>query len=135
MGLSHSSINPISHLPLLLAVVVLVFAICWLPYHIGRFLFTHVDDYHSARLSQNFNVASMVLFYLSASINPVLYNLMSNKYRSAVKHLFLLSRRGHRGPNRRHVSTHDDTTACTETFNVMKETVMSSAESQEPVPF
>ncbi|XP_067221810.1 growth hormone secretagogue receptor type 1 [Chanodichthys erythropterus] len=119
----------------ILAVVVLVFAICWLPYHIGRFLFTHVDDYHSARLSQNFNVASMVLFYLSASINPVLYNLMSNKYRSAIKRLFLLARRHHHRPNRRHISTRDDITACTETFSGVKETIMTRVGSQEPVPF
>jgi len=72
---------------------VLAFIICWLPYHIGRNLFAQVDDYHAAKLSQDFNVASMVLCYLSASINPVLYNLMSRKYRAAAQRLFLLHRR------------------------------------------
>ncbi|KAA8594023.1 hypothetical protein FQN60_004857, partial [Etheostoma spectabile] len=48
-----------------------------------------VDDYDTAMLSQNVNVASMVLCYLSASINPVVYNLMSRKYRAAAKRLFL----------------------------------------------
>ncbi|KAL4647724.1 growth hormone secretagogue receptor type 1-like [Arapaima gigas] len=71
-----------------LAVVVLAFAICWLPFHIGRNLFTHVDNYSGAKLSQDFNVASMVLFYLSASINPILYNVMSRKYRVAAWQLF-----------------------------------------------
>lgn len=74
-------------------VVVLAFIICWLPYHIGRNLFAQVDDYDTAMLSQNFNMASMVLCYLSASINPVVYNLMSRKYRAAAKRLFLLHRR------------------------------------------
>lgn len=73
--------------------VVLAFIICWLPYHIGRNLFAQVDDYDTAVLSQNFNVASMVLCYLSASINPVVYNLMSQKYRAAAKRLFLFRRR------------------------------------------
>ncbi|XP_049581065.1 growth hormone secretagogue receptor type 1 [Syngnathus scovelli] len=74
----------------ILVVVVLAFIICWLPYHIGRNLFAQVDNYDTAILSQNFNMASMVLCYLSASINPVVYNLMSRKYRSAAKRLFLL---------------------------------------------
>ncbi|XP_061917028.1 motilin receptor [Entelurus aequoreus] len=81
----------------ILVVVVLAFIICWLPYHIGRNLFAQVDDYDTAMLSQNFNMASMVLCYLSASINPVVYNLMSRKYRAAAKRLFLLHRRP-RGP-------------------------------------
>lgn len=79
--------------PSLLVVVVLVFIICWLPYHIGRNLFAQVEDYETAMLSQNFNMASMVLCYLSASINPVVYNLMSRKYRAAAKRLYLLHRR------------------------------------------
>ncbi|XP_029302578.1 growth hormone secretagogue receptor type 1 [Cottoperca gobio] len=77
----------------ILVVVVLAFIICWLPYHIGRNLFAQVDDYDTAMLSQNFNMASMVLCYLSASINPVVYNLMSRKYRAAAKRLFLLHQR------------------------------------------
>ncbi|XP_030633277.1 motilin receptor [Chanos chanos] len=99
----------------LLVGVVIAFAICWLPFHIGRNLFTHVDDYHTARVSQDFNVASMVLFYLSASINPVLYNLMSHKYRTAAKRLFLLPRR-YRRRGQRQLSTRDEIATCTETL-------------------
>ncbi|KAL3057664.1 hypothetical protein OYC64_008010 [Pagothenia borchgrevinki] len=77
----------------ILVVVVLAFIICWLPYHIGRNLFAQADDHETATLSQNFNMASMVLCYLSASINPVVYNLMSRKYRAAAKRLFLLHQR------------------------------------------
>ncbi|XP_062407931.1 growth hormone secretagogue receptor type 1 [Sardina pilchardus] len=102
----------------ILAVVVLAFAICWLPYHIGRNLFTYANDYYEARLSQNINVASMVLCYLSASINPVLYNLMSKKYRAAAHRLFLLRRRrgGHRPGQPRALSVREDIATCTETF-------------------
>ncbi|XP_075892861.1 motilin receptor [Nelusetta ayraudi] len=84
----------------ILVVVVLAFIICWLPYHIGRNLFAQVDNYRTAKLSQNFNMASMVLTYLSASINPVVYNLMSRKYRAAAKRLFLL----HHRPSQAHRS-------------------------------
>lgn len=93
-------------------VVVLAFIICWLPYHIGRNLFAQVDDYDTAMLSQNFNMASMVLCYLSASINPVVYNLMSRKYRAAAKRLFLLHQRprqAHRGQRQLSVIDHIST--------------------------
>ncbi|KAL0972655.1 hypothetical protein UPYG_G00192470 [Umbra pygmaea] len=83
----------------ILVVVVLAFVICWLPFHIGRNLFAQVDTYDEAKLSQDFNVASMVLCYLSASINPVLYNLMSRKYRAAAHRLFLF---GHKPLPRQH---------------------------------
>ena len=98
--------------PLLSVVVVLAFIICWLPYHIGRNLFAQVDDYETAMLSQNFNMASMVLCYLSASINPVVYNLMSRKYRAAAKRLFLLHQRprqAHHGPRQLCVTSHIST--------------------------
>ncbi len=38
-------------------------------------------------LSQYFNLVSFVLFYLSAAVNPLLYNLMSARYRHAVHSL------------------------------------------------
>ncbi|XP_060882605.1 uncharacterized protein LOC132954145 [Labrus mixtus] len=38
-------------------------------------------------LSQYFNLVSSVLFYLSAAVNPLLYNLMSTRYRHAVHSL------------------------------------------------
>ncbi|XP_039987258.1 growth hormone secretagogue receptor type 1 [Xiphias gladius] len=96
----------------ILVVVVLAFIICWLPYHIGRNLFAQVDDYETAMLSQNFNMASMVLCYLSASINPVVYNLMSRKYRAAAKRLFLLHQRprqAHHGQRQLCVADHIST--------------------------
>uniref|UniRef100_A0A4W3H7F8 Growth hormone secretagogue receptor type 1 n=1 Tax=Callorhinchus milii TaxID=7868 RepID=A0A4W3H7F8_CALMI len=70
----------------ILAVVVLAFAICWLPFHVGRNLFSNTSENGGIAVfffSQYFNIVSMLLFYLSASINPVLYNLMSRKYRAA----------------------------------------------------
>ncbi|KAK2832871.1 hypothetical protein Q5P01_016760 [Channa striata] len=42
----------------------------------------HVVFYYF--LSQYFNLVASVLFYLSAAINPLLYNLMSARYRNAV---------------------------------------------------
>ncbi|XP_072287001.1 growth hormone secretagogue receptor type 1-like [Pyxicephalus adspersus] len=70
----------------MLALVVLSFVLCWLPFHIGRLLFawTGLGEFIHYHLTQYFNLVSMVLFYLSASINPMLYNVMSQKYRAAM---------------------------------------------------
>uniref|UniRef100_A0A3B3ZUQ1 G-protein coupled receptors family 1 profile domain-containing protein n=1 Tax=Periophthalmus magnuspinnatus TaxID=409849 RepID=A0A3B3ZUQ1_9GOBI len=83
----------------MLGVIVLAFVFCWLPFHVGRTIFslslgaaatdldTQIHLYFLYYLSQYFNLVSSVLFYLSAAINPLLYNLMSGRYRLAVRSL------------------------------------------------
>ncbi|KAJ0001525.1 hypothetical protein NQD34_006545 [Periophthalmus magnuspinnatus] len=122
----------------MLGVIVLAFVFCWLPFHVGRTIFSlslgaaatdlgteegtewdsdlsdlstadtqmfttpsssfaHYNStymmypdshlYFLYYLSQYFNLVSSVLFYLSAAINPLLYNLMSGRYRLAVRSL------------------------------------------------
>ncbi|XP_036404322.1 growth hormone secretagogue receptor type 1-like [Megalops cyprinoides] len=83
----------------MLAVIVLAFVLCWLPFHVGRTLFSvslssSPDMYY---VSQYFNLVSFVLFYLSAAINPILYNTMSARYRSAVRSLLGLPAAGAEG--------------------------------------
>ncbi|XP_044038562.1 growth hormone secretagogue receptor type 1-like [Siniperca chuatsi] len=90
------------HTVKMLGVIVLAFVLCWLPFHVGRTIFslslgtgsdrqeTYTDtnshlDINS--LSDYFNLVSSVLFYLSAAVNPLLYNLMSARYRHAVHSL------------------------------------------------
>lgn len=71
--------------------VVFAFILCWLPFHVGRYLFSKSFDAGSleiAVISQYCNLVSFVLFYLSAAINPILYNIMSRKYRVAACRLF-----------------------------------------------
>ncbi|KAM8824258.1 growth hormone secretagogue receptor type 1-like [Synchiropus picturatus] len=46
---------------------------------------THL--YFLYTLSQYFNLVSSILYYLSAAINPLLYNLMSERYRLAARSL------------------------------------------------
>lgn len=74
-----------------LVVVVFAFILCWLPFHVGRYLFSKSFEAGSleiAVISQYCNLVSFVLFYLSAAINPILYNIMSKKYRVAACRLF-----------------------------------------------
>ncbi|KAM9388337.1 LOW QUALITY PROTEIN: motilin receptor, partial [Phaethornis superciliosus] len=69
-----------------LSVVVLAFVICWLPFHIGRIIFM---DTKMMLFSQYFNTLALQLFCLSASINPVLHNLILKKYRAAAYKLLV----------------------------------------------
>uniref|UniRef100_A0A3P8TNR3 Growth hormone secretagogue receptor type 1 n=1 Tax=Amphiprion percula TaxID=161767 RepID=A0A3P8TNR3_AMPPE len=78
----------------MLGVIVLAFVVCWLPFHVGRTIYSFsTHPHHDAHLdflyylSQYFNLVSSVLFYLSAAVNPLLYNLMSARYRHAVHSL------------------------------------------------
>ncbi|XP_053706672.1 growth hormone secretagogue receptor type 1-like [Synchiropus splendidus] len=74
----------------MLGVIVLAFVLCWLPFHVGRTIFSLSLDTHLYflyTLSQYFNLVSSILYYLSAAINPLLYNLMSERYRLAARSL------------------------------------------------
>ncbi|XP_053236434.1 motilin receptor [Podarcis raffonei] len=73
----------------MLVVVVLAFVVCWLPFHVGRIIYTHSKDTRMMLFSQYFNIFALPLFYLSASINPILYNLISKKYRAALYKLLV----------------------------------------------
>ncbi|XP_026863852.1 growth hormone secretagogue receptor type 1 [Electrophorus electricus] len=86
----------------MLAVVVLAFVLCWLPFHVGRYLFSKSSEADSpliSQISEYCNLVSFVLFYLSAAINPILYNIMSKKYRAAVCKLFGVRRTPDRSMN------------------------------------
>ncbi|XP_069566695.1 growth hormone secretagogue receptor a [Brachyistius frenatus] len=90
----------------MLVVVVLAFVLCWLPFHVGRYLQFRSLDAPSpllSVLSEYCNFVSVVLFYLSAAINPILYNTMSWKYRGAAARLFGLT--GSQPPRGRTAST------------------------------
>ncbi|XP_054826902.1 motilin receptor [Eublepharis macularius] len=80
----------------MLVVLVLAFVICWLPFHIGRIIYINSEDTRMMHFSQYFNIFALQLFYLSASINPILYNLISKKYRAAAYKLLMAMRAGER---------------------------------------
>ncbi|XP_077075055.1 growth hormone secretagogue receptor type 1 [Siphateles boraxobius] len=69
----------------MMVVIVLVFISCWLPFHVSRTLFSVSDSsVNLYYISQYFNLVSLVLFYVSAAVNPLLYNIMSARYRANV---------------------------------------------------
>ncbi|NXH11296.1 NMUR2 protein, partial [Bucco capensis] len=69
----------------MLSVLVMVFAICWAPFHVDRLFFSFVVEW-TEPLANVFNlihVVSGVFFYLSSAVNPIIYNLLSQRFRMA----------------------------------------------------
>ncbi|XP_054003341.1 pyrokinin-1 receptor-like isoform X1 [Hylaeus anthracinus] len=75
----------------MLVAVVVAFFICWAPFHAQRLLAVYAQS--SETESQHVLVIvytiltymSGVFYYLSTTVNPLLYNIMSNKFREAFK--------------------------------------------------
>ncbi|XP_069568676.1 neuromedin-U receptor 1-like [Brachyistius frenatus] len=67
----------------MLCVLVVVFGLCWAPFHVDRLMWSYQDkwsDQHS-KIYEHIHVVSGVCFYLSSAVNPILYSLMSTKFR------------------------------------------------------
>ncbi|CAK9823731.1 Pyrokinin-1 receptor [Anthophora retusa] len=76
----------------MLVAVVIAFFICWAPFHLQRLIAiygTNKEDHISSNskwiefLYLLMTYISGVLYYVSTTINPILYNIMSNKFRVA----------------------------------------------------
>ncbi|NWT17840.1 NMUR1 protein, partial [Vireo altiloquus] len=82
----------------MLFVLVVVFGICWAPFHTDRLVWSFVSTWTSNMLHmfQYVHIISGVFFYLSSAANPILYNLMSTRFREMFKEV--MCRPGHRSP-------------------------------------
>uniref|UniRef100_G7PFJ4 Neurotensin receptor type 1 n=1 Tax=Macaca fascicularis TaxID=9541 RepID=G7PFJ4_MACFA len=69
--------------------VVIAFVVCWLPYHVRRLMFCYISDEQWTPFLYDFYhyfyMVTNALFYVSSTINPILYNLVSANFR----HIFL----------------------------------------------
>jgi hypothetical protein len=72
--------------------VVAAFFICWAPFHTQRLLAVYGAGSQDKRPSESMVIVyntltyiSGVLYYLSTTVNPVLYHIMSHKFREAFK--------------------------------------------------
>ncbi|CAG0919133.1 unnamed protein product [Notodromas monacha] len=96
----HSRVSSLSKIPVSFSgphltpkprvAVVIAFFICWAPFHAQRLLFVYVSI--SAEWTEQLRIANEVVSYLSgvlyffnATLNPVLYNVMSKRFRTAFK--------------------------------------------------
>lgn len=72
-----------------------VFGLCWAPFHADRLMWSCMDvsSERQLRVFEQVHVISGVFFYLSSAVNPVLYNLMSSRFREMFSLLIWRSRR------------------------------------------
>ncbi|XP_041969675.1 neuropeptides capa receptor-like isoform X1 [Aricia agestis] len=78
----------------MLAAVVIAFFVCWTPFHIQRLFFIYGSSHPQFHVINEylFNVAG-ALYYVSATVNPILYNVMSARYRMAFHDTLLCASR------------------------------------------
>ncbi|XP_076477144.1 pyrokinin-1 receptor isoform X2 [Bombus vancouverensis nearcticus] len=74
----------------MLVAVVVTFFICWAPFHAQRLLAVHAKNTTEPKdalviVYTILTYTSGVFYYLSTTVNPLLYNIMSNKFREAFK--------------------------------------------------
>ncbi|CAG9785486.1 unnamed protein product [Diatraea saccharalis] len=79
----------------MLVAVVVAFFICWAPFHAQRLVAIYgTTSMHQARqpiMAKIYNFLtyiSGVFYYMSTCINPIFYQIMSNKFREAFKNTF-----------------------------------------------
>nr|XP_029499227.1 neuromedin-U receptor 1-like [Oncorhynchus nerka] len=67
----------------MLCVLVIVFGICWAPFHIDRLMWSFINSWtgHHHLVFEYVHIVSGVFFYLSSAVNPILYSLMSTRFR------------------------------------------------------
>ncbi|KAJ0059405.1 hypothetical protein NL108_016932 [Boleophthalmus pectinirostris] len=73
----------------MLCVLVVVFSLCWAPFHVDRLMWSFLDTSSELHLMifEPVHIVSGVFFYLSSAVNPVLYSLMSTRFREMFSHL------------------------------------------------
>uniref|UniRef100_A0A8C9R8P0 Neuromedin U receptor 3 n=1 Tax=Scleropages formosus TaxID=113540 RepID=A0A8C9R8P0_SCLFO len=84
----------------MLTVVVIVFAICWAPFHLDRLLWSSItqwtDTMHT--VYQYVHILSGALFYLSSAVNPIIYSLLSSRFREHFHELMCRKTKGGSSP-------------------------------------
>ncbi|XP_018586429.2 neuromedin-U receptor 1-like [Scleropages formosus] len=95
----YSSTQKVRHRQVtkMLCVLVVVFGICWAPFHADRLMWSFIKEWTESQkhMFECVHILSGVFFYLSSVVNPILYNLMSTRFREMFREV--ACRRGRRG--------------------------------------
>lgn len=69
--------------------MVAVFGICWAPFHIERLLWSSISQWTDLmhNIYQYVHIVSGVFFYLSSAVNPIIYSLLSTRFRECFREL------------------------------------------------
>lgn len=114
--------------------VVIAFFICWAPFHAQRLMAVYIMDPTESDIvafSYLTNISG-VLYYVSATINPILYSIMSLKFRHAFRDTLgrCLGRGNSRRGRGRHMSLYNSTLRSAG-YDVTDLTVVSEVGHQE----
>uniref|UniRef100_A0A3P8TU08 Neuromedin U receptor 3 n=1 Tax=Amphiprion percula TaxID=161767 RepID=A0A3P8TU08_AMPPE len=73
----------------MLSIVVAVFGLCWAPFHIERLLWSSINQWTDLMhtIYQFVHILSGVFFYLSSAVNPIIYSLLSTRFRECFREL------------------------------------------------
>nr|XP_057911483.1 neuromedin-U receptor 1 [Doryrhamphus excisus] len=73
----------------MLSIVVAVFGVCWAPFHVERLLWSSIHQWTDLmhNIYQYVHILSGILFYLSSAVNPVIYSLISTRFRECFREL------------------------------------------------
>ncbi|XP_041969187.1 neuropeptides capa receptor-like [Aricia agestis] len=70
----------------MLVAVVVAFFVCWAPFHVQRLYFIYgAGSAHYHAVNEALFLIAGAFYYVSATVNPILYNIMSHRYRLAFK--------------------------------------------------
>ncbi|RZF40917.1 hypothetical protein LSTR_LSTR011001 [Laodelphax striatellus] len=70
----------------MLFAVVVTFFLCWAPFHLQRLVYIHGQHLkHYLLINEWLYYIAGFSYYVSATINPILYNLMSSRFRRAFR--------------------------------------------------
>ncbi|XP_016058732.1 PREDICTED: neurotensin receptor type 1 [Miniopterus natalensis] len=87
MSIEPGRIQALRHGVRVLRAVVIAFVVCWLPYHVRRLMFCYISDEQWTTFLYDFYhyfyMLTNALFYVSSTVNPILYNLVSANFRQA----------------------------------------------------
>ncbi|XP_006873419.1 PREDICTED: neurotensin receptor type 1 [Chrysochloris asiatica] len=85
LSIEPGRVQALRHGARVLRAVVIAFVVCWLPYHVRRLLFCYVSEEQWTPFLYDFYhyfyMLTNALFYVSSTINPILYNLVSANFR------------------------------------------------------
>ncbi|XP_076003209.1 neuromedin-U receptor 1 [Genypterus blacodes] len=73
----------------MLSILVAVFGVCWAPFHIERLLWSSIRQWTNLMHSiyECVHIVSGVFFYLSSAVNPIIYSLLSTRFRECFRDL------------------------------------------------
>uniref|UniRef100_A0A8C9A1W7 Neurotensin receptor type 1 n=1 Tax=Prolemur simus TaxID=1328070 RepID=A0A8C9A1W7_PROSS len=85
MSIEPGRVQALRHGVRVLRAVVIAFVVCWLPYHVRRLMFCYISDEQWTPFLYDFYhyfyMLTNTLFYVSSTVNPILYNLVSANFR------------------------------------------------------